>query len=59
MTNMRRTSVSFTDELMERIYALRKDTRFTRCSYSELIRTLAEMGLREIEMEKEKKRDSA
>lgn len=45
MTNMKRTTVSFPDELTERIFALRKDERFTRCSYSELIRQLAEKGL--------------
>lgn len=45
MTKIKRTTVSFPDELMERIFALRKDERFVRCSYSELIRKLAEMGL--------------
>lgn len=49
MTNMKRTSVSFTDDLMGRIYDLRKDERFRRCSYSELIRTLAELGLEVVE----------
>lgn len=45
MANTRRTSVSFPEELSERIYSLRKDDRFTRCSYSDLVRMLAEMGL--------------
>ena len=49
MTNMNRTTVSFPDELTERIFALRKDDRFTRCSYSELIRKLTEMGLAMLE----------
>ncbi len=45
MTKMKRTTVSLPDELTERIFALRKDDRFIRCSYSELIRQLAEKGL--------------
>lgn len=51
MTNMKRTTVSFPDELTERIFALRKDDRFTRCSYSELIRQLAEKGLAMLDSE--------
>lgn len=57
MTNMKRTTVSFPDELTERIFALRKDERFIRCSYSELIRQLAEMGLATLNAEHEQ--DSA
>lgn len=53
MTNMKRTTVSFPDELTEKIFAMRKDDRFTRCSYSELIRQLAELGLKMIEAEKD------
>lgn len=49
MTNMRRTSVSFPPELADRIFSLRKDDRFTRCSYSELVRKLAEYGLKMLE----------
>ena len=45
MAKMKRTTISFPDELTERIFALRKDDRFTRCSYSDLIRKLAEKGL--------------
>lgn len=52
MTTMKRTTVSFPDELTERIFSLRKDDRFTRCSYSELIRQLAEMGLSILEAER-------
>lgn len=57
MTNMRRTTVSFPAELTERIFALRKDDRFVRCSYSDLIRQLAEMGLSLLDAERDK--DSA
>lgn len=52
MTNMKRTTVSFPDELTERIFALRKDERFVRCSYSELIRQLAERGLSMLDAER-------
>lgn len=45
MTSMKRTTISFPDELTDRVFALRKDERFTRCSYSELIRQLTEKGL--------------
>lgn len=49
MTNMHRTTVTFTPELRDSIFALRKDDRFTRYSYSELVRILAEMGLKMLE----------
>lgn len=39
-------------ELAERIFALRKDDRFVRCSYSGLIRQLAEMGLSLLDTER-------
>lgn len=42
---MKRNTVSFPPNLAERIFALRADERFRRCSYSELIRILAEKGL--------------
>lgn len=45
MTNMKRTTVSFPAELTERIFALRRDDRYVRYSYSELIRQLVEKGL--------------
>lgn len=51
MTDMRRTTISFPEELTERIFALRKDDRFTRCSYSELIRQLTEKGLELLDKE--------
>lgn len=50
-TNMKRTTVSFPDELTERIFSLRADVRFRRCSYSELIRRLAEKGLEVLEQD--------
>ncbi|MBD5162205.1 MAG: hypothetical protein HDT14_09370 [Oscillibacter sp.] len=58
MASMKRTTISFPDELTERIFALRKDDRFTRCSYSDLIRQLTEKGLA-ILAEEQAERDSA
>ncbi len=52
MTNMKRTTVSLPDELTQRIFALRKDDRFVRCSYSELIRQLTEKGLSMLDAER-------
>lgn len=52
MTDMKRTTISFPPELTERIFALRKDDRFTRCSYSELIRQLTEKGLSMLDAER-------
>ncbi len=54
MTNMKRTSVSFPDELYTRIFELRKDDRFTRYSYSDLVRMLAEYGLNVLREEAER-----
>jgi len=50
---MRRTTVSLPDALSQRIFNMRKDDRFTRCSYSELIRMLAEKGLEMVEMDQQ------
>lgn len=55
MTNMKRTTISLPDELADRIFALRKDDRFIRCSYSEIIRQLAEKGLSILDEEQGKK----
>lgn len=54
MTDMKRTTISFPNELTERIFDLRKDDRFVRCSYSELIRQLTEKGLAILEEENRK-----
>lgn len=52
MENVKRTTISFPTELAERIFALRKDDRFVRCSYSELIRQLTEKGLSLLDAER-------
>ncbi len=60
MTGMKRTTISLPDELTERIFALRKDDRFIRCSYSELIRQRTEKGLSVLETEQlDEAKDSA
>lgn len=45
MTDMRRVTISLPDELDARILALRKDSRFARCTYAEIVRRLLELGL--------------
>ena len=45
MTDMRRVTVSLPDSIDKQILALRKDDRFIRCSYSEIVRQVLECGL--------------
>jgi len=45
MTDMKRTSVSLPDEIVDRISELRKRDEFRDCSYSEIIRRLVAAGL--------------
>lgn len=45
MTEMKRTTISMPDELDKAVFELRKDERYMRCSYSEIVRTLVEIGL--------------
>ena len=44
MTEMRRMTISLPDELDKRILELKKDDRFVRCSYSEIVRQLLDDG---------------
>lgn len=44
MTNMRRATIAFPDWMDERILELRKEDRFVRCSYSEIVRQILERG---------------
>lgn len=46
MTEMKRITVAFPEEIDKAVYELRKDDRFVRCSYSEIIRRMVELGLR-------------
>jgi len=45
MTEMKRTTISLPDDLYHAIFELRKDERYVRCSYSEIVRRLVEIGL--------------
>lgn len=52
MTDMRRVTVSLPDELDKHILEARKDDRFIRCSYSEIVRQLLERGIETYKAEK-------
>ena len=47
MTDMKRVTISLPDDIDRKVLELRKDDRFVRCSYSELVRMLLEAGLSE------------
>ena len=57
MTDMRRVTIAFPDAMDERILKLRKENRFIRCSYSEIVRQILERGFEALEAEQAK--DSA
>ena len=54
MTEMKRISVAFSDDLDDGIFELRKKDEYVKCSYSEIIRRLVKIGL-EVESKKPKK----
>ena len=45
MTEMKRVTISVPDWIDEAIFALRKDDRFVRCSYTEIVRQVIAIGL--------------
>jgi len=45
MTDMRRVTISLPDEIDRGVLELRKDDRFIRSSYSEIVRLALERGL--------------
>ena len=45
MTDMRRVTIALPDEIDRRILELKKDDRFVRLSYAEIVRRLLERGL--------------
>lgn len=45
MTDMRRITIALPDEIDKKILELRKDDRFIRCSYAEIVRKVLEQGL--------------
>lgn len=46
MTDMRRITIALPDEIDRKILELRKDDRFVRCSYAEIVRQILERGLK-------------
>lgn len=51
MTKMKRTTVSFPDEIVEAIKELKKTDEFRKCSDSEIVRRMVQMGLDFMERE--------
>lgn len=52
-TNMlKRMSVSINEEMDKKIIEMKKTDKYCRCSYSEIIRQLIEMGIKEYEAAK-------
>jgi len=45
MTDMKRITVAVPESIDSKILELRKDDRFVRCSYSEIVRQVMEHGL--------------
>lgn len=54
MTDMRRMSIAFPDDMDARILEIKKDDRFIRASYSEVVRRILERGLEALEAEQAK-----
>lgn len=52
MTDMRRVTISLPDELDKKILELKRNDRFVRCSYSEIVRQLMEHGYQMFEAER-------
>ena len=48
MTDMKRVTISVTDSIDKKVVSLRKDDRFVRRSYSELVRMLLAVGPSEV-----------
>lgn len=46
MTGMRRISVAIPEEMDKRLLEMRKDERFIRCSYSEIVRRMMDQGMK-------------
>lgn len=46
MTGMRRISVAIPEEMDKRLLEMRKDARFIRCSYSEIVRRMMDQGMK-------------
>ena len=53
MTEMRRVTITIPDEVDNKVLQLRKDDRFVRCSYSEIVRQMLDLGIRAYEKKEE------
>lgn len=53
MTDMRRVTIAFPDDMDKRILDLRKEDRFIRCSYSEIVRKILEIGFAVLDAERD------
>lgn len=45
MTEMKRVTISVPDWLDSAVLEMRKDDRFVRCSYAEIVRHILQLGL--------------
>lgn len=48
MTDMRRMTISMPDEIDQRIMEMKKEDRYARYSYSEIVRELVRLGLERV-----------
>lgn len=46
MTDMKRTTVSFPDNIVSELERLKQTDEFKKCTYSEIIRRLVERGVK-------------
>ena len=54
MTEMRRVTITVPDDVDQKVLQLRKDDRFVRCSYSEIVRQMLDLGIKAYEREEPK-----
>lgn len=54
MTEMRRVTITVPDDVDQKVLQLRKDDRFVRCSYSEIVRQMLDLGIKAYEREESK-----
>lgn len=51
MTDMRRVTIAVPDHIDQMVLNMRKDDRFVRCSYSEIVRQMLDLGIKAYEQE--------
>lgn len=49
MTDMRRVTITVPEEIDRMVLSLRKEDKFARCSYSEIVRQMISAGLKSYE----------